>query len=225
MEEPSPEPFLLERRPVPDAIRMQILATEHWSLLATRSMTWNEMFTRASMFITTLSGAIVALALIAQATSFGANFRLFALLVLPIVLLLGIGTLIRLADANREDMMHVVGMNRLRHAYLDIDPDLARYFTTSHHDDLAGIMLTRDAQTRFLPSRIIASTPFLIGIVDAAIAGTLAGLLVKAVNDRSAVYLTAGIGTALIAAIVMCALLPYREITKAVRELETRFPG
>lgn len=48
-----------------DSVRMQILATEHWSLLATRSMVWNEMFTRAGMFLTTLSASIVALALVA----------------------------------------------------------------------------------------------------------------------------------------------------------------
>lgn len=45
----------LTRPEVSDAMRLQILATEHWSLLATRSMTWNEMFTRASMFLTVLS--------------------------------------------------------------------------------------------------------------------------------------------------------------------------
>jgi len=63
---------------ITDAVRAQILATEHWSLLATRSMTWNEIFSRASMFITVLSAAVVALALVAQATAFGSGFRLFA---------------------------------------------------------------------------------------------------------------------------------------------------
>ena len=74
---------------ITDAVRAQILATEHWSLLATRSMTWNEIFSRASMFFTVLSAAVVALALVAQATAFGSGFRLFALLVLPVVLLVG----------------------------------------------------------------------------------------------------------------------------------------
>jgi hypothetical protein len=30
----------------PAALRLQILSTEHWSLLATRSQTWNESFAR-----------------------------------------------------------------------------------------------------------------------------------------------------------------------------------
>jgi len=33
----------------------QILATEHWSLLATRSLIWNEALSRATVFLTVLS--------------------------------------------------------------------------------------------------------------------------------------------------------------------------
>ena len=44
------------------AMRLQILSTEHWSLLASRSLAWNESFSRAGMFLTTLTGSIVALA-------------------------------------------------------------------------------------------------------------------------------------------------------------------
>jgi hypothetical protein len=64
---------LSDRGGVTDAVRARILATEHWSLLAIRSMTWNEMFNRASLFITVLSAAVVALALVAQATAFGSS--------------------------------------------------------------------------------------------------------------------------------------------------------
>src|SRR5262245_16104393 len=124
-----PSPFS-DRSGVTDAVRAQILATEHWSLLATRSMTWNEVFSRAAMFVTVLSAAVVALALVAQATTFGAGFRLFALLVLPIVLLVGLATVIRLADANTDDFGLVLGMNRLRHAYLELAPELEPYFVT-----------------------------------------------------------------------------------------------
>ena len=42
---------------VADAARLQILATEHWSLLATRSMGYQESFSRAAMFLSVLSGA------------------------------------------------------------------------------------------------------------------------------------------------------------------------
>ena len=51
---------------VPLQIKMQIMSTEHWSLLATRSLAWNETFMRAGMFLSTLSFAVVALATVGQ---------------------------------------------------------------------------------------------------------------------------------------------------------------
>ena len=48
-----------------------ILATEHWSLLGTRSLIWNEAMSRTTVFLTVLSASIVALALLADATGFG----------------------------------------------------------------------------------------------------------------------------------------------------------
>ena len=44
-------------------VRMQILATEHWSLLATRSITYGAIYSRATIFLTVASAAVVALAL------------------------------------------------------------------------------------------------------------------------------------------------------------------
>ena len=98
---------------VTPAMRLQILSTEHWSLLASRSLAWNESFSRAGMFLSTLTGAIVALALVAQADEFGAGFRLFGLVILPVVLLIGIGTLLRMGISNYHDAMRVMGMNRI----------------------------------------------------------------------------------------------------------------
>jgi len=69
-----------------------ILATEHWSLLAARSLIWNEAMSRATVFLTVRSASIVALALLADATGFGPQTTTLALVLLPVVLLLGIAT-------------------------------------------------------------------------------------------------------------------------------------
>src|ERR1700675_4721137 len=93
--EPAPAPRpgdSISTADVSPAMRLQILSTEHWSLLASRSLAWNESFSRAGMFLSTLSGAIVALALAAQASAFGEGFTLFALVILPIVLFIGVAT-------------------------------------------------------------------------------------------------------------------------------------
>src|SRR6202171_5713509 len=101
------------------AARLQILATEHWSLLATRALTYNEAFSRVTIFLSILSGALIALALVAQADHFGAIFISIAIPLLALVMFAGLITISRLAVLNGDDYRWVVGMNRLRHAYVD----------------------------------------------------------------------------------------------------------
>jgi hypothetical protein len=86
-----------------------ILGTEHWSLLAARSLIWNEAQSRATVFLTVLSASIIALALLADATGFGAQTTTLALVLLPVVLLLGIATYGRLVQINTEEFQLVAG--------------------------------------------------------------------------------------------------------------------
>lgn len=191
------------------AVRVQMLATEHWSLLATRSMSWNEAFARAGMFLTLLSGAIVALALVAQATAFGEGFVLFALLTLPVVLFVGLATYVRLLEINNEDYVWVKGMNRLRGAYAEIDPQLAKYFITGSTEDAVGIFRTYGAQSvtpRSLNTgrlHSLVTTPTTIGFVDAMLGAVLAAIVV--VQLKMDMLPAAGIGV--LAFLVMCGVL------------------
>lgn len=160
------------------ALKAQLLATEHWSLLATRSLSWNESFSRASMFLTLLSGAVVALALVAQASSFGDAFATFALLLLPVVLFVGLATYVRLVEVNNEDVVWVVGMNRLRRAYLELDPSLAEHFVTGWTEDRTGIMRTYGSPTTDGGlAHGFVTTPAMIGFVDAMLAAILAAVV------------------------------------------------
>jgi hypothetical protein len=123
--EPAPAARPGEATPtdgISPSMRLQILSTEHWSLLASRSLAWNESFSRAGMFLSTLTGAIVALALVAQASAFGEGFALFALVILPIVLFIGLATFIPLGASNYHEALCVIGMNRIRAAYLELAP-------------------------------------------------------------------------------------------------------
>jgi hypothetical protein len=160
---------------VTDSMRLQILSTEHWSLLASRSLAWNESFSRAGMFLGTVSGAIVALAL---AANFGHTFLLFALAILPVVLYLGVTTVVRLGESNYHDFRCVVGMNRIRSAYLEMAPELARYFIMSQHDDLKGIMTTQGNRpgVRF-PVHLLSATPAVVSTLTAVVAGAIGAIL------------------------------------------------
>jgi len=193
------------------ALRVQILATEHWSLLATRSLSWNESFARASMFLTLLSGATVALALVAQATAFGEGFAVFALLILPVVLFIGLATFVRLLEINNEDYVWVRGMNRLRGAYLEIDPALASYFVTGTTEEAEAIFQTfgsMPGEASSLDTGLFhgfVTTPTTIAFVDAMLAAVLTAIVV--VQLGKAMLPAAGIGV--VAFFVVGAALAY----------------
>jgi len=220
---PSASP-LSDRSGVTDGVRAQILATEHSSLLATRGMIWNEVFSRASMFITVLSAAVVALALAAQATAFGPGFRLFALLVLPVVLLVGVATLIRLAQDNTEDLGLVIGMNRLRHAYLELAPELEPYFVTGHHDDEDGIMRSYGLGSSYSLGRFIVATPNLVAAINVVVARVLAALVADTLGAPDAADVAVGVVAALAAAAGLGAL-GSRSMTHVRRAHRPRFPA
>jgi hypothetical protein len=186
-------------------------------------MLYNELFSRATMFLTLLSATVVALALVAQATAFGPQFHLFALLVLPVVLLMGVGTFIRLGDANTDNFGLVIGMNRLRHAYLDVAPELEPYFVAGHHDDRAGLMQTYGLGYQLSQHPLLASTPPVVAAINMVVAGVLGALSAEVLGASDTIRLAAGIVVALVAAVGHGGLA-VRSIAHVRRAYQPRFP-
>ena len=164
------------------ATRLQILTTEHWSLLATRSLTYTEALTRVTIFLAILSGAVIALALVAQADRFGMAFGAIAIFVLSVVLFAGMATISRLNMPNRDDYRWAVGMNRLRNGYLEMHSELAPHFITSPYDDLPGALRTLGIETgpagRGLGSalHLLQTLPGMLTVIVAAVAGAIGAL-------------------------------------------------
>jgi hypothetical protein len=172
-----------------------ILAAEHWNLLATRSLIWNEAMSRATVFLTVLSASIIALALLADATGFGAQTTTLALVLLPVVFLLGIAAYARLVQINTEEFQLILAMNRLRHAYLRIEPGLEPYFTTGHHDDERGVIASYmlDHPTRqWLWVHFLVNTPTIVATVDSALAAAVAVLLLQVAGASRATVVAGG---------------------------------
>ena len=209
----------------PVALRLQVLATEHWGLLATRSLAWNESFTRAGMFLSTLSGAIVALALVAQATEFGSEFTLFALVILPVVLFIGVTTFIRMGSSNYYDALCVVGMNRIRHAYLEITPEVEPYLVMGTHDDDQSVSHSMGAPpgTNFVVD-IIVSTPFVVCAINSVIAGIIATILAQQLGVATPVAIVfAVVGVAVVFGLQV--VVATRGIAAAVGNYKPKFPA
>lgn len=164
MSQPSPEP-------APPAVRAQILATEHWGLLAVRSQTWSEVIGRITSQLMFTSASLLFLALAGQAMSYSSTFRLLAIVMGLSLLVSGTLTSFRVHNASQEDYMFIKGMNRLRAAYVDIDPTLTPYFITGLTDDEAGIYQTYGmGATRRSVSQVLASAAMFIIVVNTLVA-------------------------------------------------------
>jgi hypothetical protein len=189
-----------------DPRAIQILATEHWSLLAARALSWNESFSRTSMLLATLSATVVALALAAQVAEFGLAFVAFALVVLPFVELVGVATFARLGEANREDLQSIQGMNRIRHAYVEIAPQLEPYFVAGRNDDLPALFSAYGMGSGPMSSvrvglhHAFVMTQGMVGIINAMVAGVFGFLLATFMGAPAA---AAGAAGALLLAITL----------------------
>lgn len=155
--------------------RAQLLATEHWGLLAARSTAQSEVLTRITIFLTLVSAGLVTIGLLGQATGFAGWFGGAAIAILGFLAVIGVITHVRVMNASEEDMMYVVAMNRIRAGYVDVDPVLTRYFLAAVHDDEAGMNLTYSFLRRRSFSHLFGSSMMLIGIVVGSVVGLLVG--------------------------------------------------
>jgi len=185
-----------------DPRALQILNAEHSSLQAARALAYNEAFTRAGMFLAFLSFSFVGLALVAQAVPVDRNFLLIAALVLAFDFVVGLTTYGRIIGTSYEDYRAVHGMARIRHGYGEIAPVVLPYFTTSTHDDLAGVMVSYGSPSTAGASALVyqlTTSGTMTGLIVSMIGGVLA--LVATLIFGASVALAFAVGAA--AAIVV----------------------
>ncbi|MBI2776587.1 MAG: hypothetical protein HYX57_04875 [Chloroflexi bacterium] len=133
--DPNPDPLV-------DPRALQILSTEHWSLLSARSLAYNEAFSRAGMFLSFLSATLIVIGFLIAADSFSDAVLPVVALLLAVDLFIGLATAARLIGASREEFIALRGMNRIRHAYTELVPGIERYFVAPIHDDARGVLAT-----------------------------------------------------------------------------------
>lgn len=207
------------------ALRAQILATEHWSLLASRSTTQSEVLLRIQMLLTFCSAVLVSLALVGQATDFDGTFRGLAVALLGIATLVGALTTLRVYNVGMEDLAYVLAMNRLRGAYHRLVPGIEAEFLTSPHDDRAGSIRTyyflgrRGDLSQVLGSSMVFST-----VVVATLAGLFAASAVVALGGATWLAVVAGVLIG-IALLVGGMLLGGRAYARVWRDWEARYPS
>lgn len=207
---------------------IQVLATEHWSLLATRALTYQEALGRVNMFLTILSGSVIALALVAQADRFGPAFFAIAIFMLAVVFVTGVFTVARLQTLNRDDFRWVLAMNRIRNAYLDLHPELENHFTTSPYDDLPGALQTLGIDpvgANRLGSLFhgLQTLPGMLSVIVASVGGAIGALIAAGFGGLPVVVLLSGFAAFVLSAAGMVIWLS-RSVRRLTPSLGPRFP-
>jgi hypothetical protein len=189
--------------------------------LSARSLAYNEAFVRAGMFLTFLSMSFVALALLAQAMSFGRDFLSVTALVLAFDLVIGITTFGRINGANYDDLRAVHGMARIRHAYTQITPLVTPYFTTPTHDDIDAVTTVYGPISDRLPGQIVyglTTSAGMIGLIVAMVGGVLAAVVAMLIGWEGGASIWIGVvgGVVVLAALIAYGALSVERVQSAV---------
>jgi hypothetical protein len=163
---------------------LQIMIAEHNNLQAIRSGTIYESAGRTTLYLGAVSSSLVALAFIGQMSEMGSAFIIFALILLPSLIFLGVVTFIRVYQTGTEDMVAARGINRIRHYYAEVAPDLERYFILSTHDDMKGMLTNMGVQKQGW-WQLFVSTHGLVGVINSILAAVFVGLVASALLNVS----------------------------------------
>lgn len=180
------------------ARRVSMLTAEHASLQAQRGSTQSEVLVRQGLYLTFASAVLVSLGLVAQAIGFQRDFFVIAICALGVVALLGFFTLMRQGNADAEDMALVLAMNRVRGAYVALDPALEPEFMASPNDDVPGAMRTYyPFQDR--SNVVFASAAMFLTIVNSGIVGLIGGAVVAVSGGGLGLAVGIGLGATVLA--------------------------
>jgi len=212
--------------PVHDPRALQILTTEHWSLLTARSLAYNEAFSRAGMFLAFLSATVIVIGLMVASDAFADAVLPVAALLLAVDLFIGLATAGRLANASTEEFRAIRGMNRIRHAYSEMVPGIERYFVTSIHDDARGVLSNfgdpDDAPWLGTLHGLTTAVGMLVIIVCVLFAALIA-VIAAGVGATVGVAIAIGVVSFLIL-FALSVVLGARAATAVVEEPEAMFP-
>lgn len=171
----------------PSGALLSALTTEHYTLQAARSSTVVEANGRGLLFLSTVSGATVALALVAQVDRLGQTFLVFALSILPALLVLGLSSYARLADLAVHDAYYARGIGRIRAFYFTLDPSANQYWLLPPGDDPHALM--RQAGQQHSRWHHLSHTATSVAAVTSMIAGVFIGLVASLLGATSLLVL------------------------------------
>lgn len=214
----------MDRIPLPTRQDLlTIMSTEHFTLQGARSAAISDANGRTGFFLNSLSAGVVALAFVAQVAQTGPAFIILALIVLPTLLIVGLASFERLLQLGIENIRIVVAINRVRHYYLEIAPELRPHFTLSDRDDPVGVLSSLGSiRGGIRPWDLFITNAGVVGIIDSIVSGVVVTLIASTLQGDIAVSAVAGI-VAGVSVLVVLTLYLARSWRAAIRTIGTRF--
>lgn len=161
---------------------MQVLVAEYAVLAGMLAAAWSASLVRTSLFLGVLSAVGVALGFASQAGGgMGPTFTVFALVALAPALFLGIATFARTVEVQREAIVYIIGMNRIRFFMTESVPASLPYLVLSTHDDEHGVYRSQGTGIRLRPPRhrlvfALVQTQGIVAVMCSAVAGVIGAL-------------------------------------------------
>jgi hypothetical protein len=199
------------------------MSTEHFTLQGARSAAISDANGRTGFFLNSLSAGVVALAFVAQVAQSGPAFIILALIVLPTLLIVGLASFERLLQLGIENIRLVVAINRVRHYYLEVAPELGPHFTLSDRDDPVGVLSSLGSiRGGIRPWDLFVTNAGVVAIINSIVSGVVVTLVAATLQGDIVVSAVAGIVAGAMVLVVL-ALYLARSWRAAIRTIGVRF--
>jgi hypothetical protein len=170
------------------------------------------------MFLAAISGGLVALGLVATASSLGSAFYGFGLVLLPTLAFVGVVTFGRTLQSSIEDTEYARRIALLRGYYFGNAPEIAPYLLRVPPAE--RLLMERVPGDRWQGFRTVAG---MIAVITAVLAGSTATLAAILIIDHS--LAAAVIAGTLVAVPTLIALIRYQNATWERAAAEPLRPG
>lgn len=167
--------------PLARQLALTALTTEQFNLQTARMGTIAEANGRSTLYLGTLSSAVIAIAFVGQANQLSDTLYLFALTLLPPVFLLGVFSYLRLVPTSIEDLVYAVGSFRIRQYFLGLDPAAVPFFPPTGPEGIKK--LERIGVLTSSPSQLLLTAASMVACINAIVGGVMVALAVRSLLD------------------------------------------
>jgi hypothetical protein len=148
------------------------VTTEHFALQSAASTTVTEASSRASLYVLTLSSSLVAIGFTVNTDGFGP----LVATILPVIVMLGIFTTVRLVDTGVQNLQLLSSIAHIRTYYRTLAADAATYFPARAGDDTADAFASMALKRR--PATALFTIASMVSLINSVVAAAGATLLV-----------------------------------------------